>query len=82
MIFRNLTSVGMKTQRFSLENRYASLHCSLHRLPQGIVFNLNKHYSQVTWFCLNVADMNDKVKKDILQCNKVTKLLLLNGGNM
>ena len=66
MIFRNLTSVGMKTQRFSLENRYASSHCSLHRLPQGIVFNLNKHYSQAIWFCFNLTGMNDKVKKDIL----------------
>ena len=74
MIYRNLTSVGMKTQSFSLENLYASIHCSLHGLPQGIVFNLNKTYSQAIWFCFNVAGMNDNVKKDTLQYNIVTKL--------
>ena len=29
---------------FSLENRYASLHCSLRRLLQGIVYNLKSNY--------------------------------------
>ena len=78
MIFRNLTSVGMKNSTF-FHLKIDMLHyIALYIGYLKALFSTGiKHYSQAIWFCFNVAGMNDKVKKDILQCNKVTKLFFI-----